>query len=707
MKLFNPFGFTTNVPLVKVLSGLKIGYLPSSISITSSLSRDYNESRRRSLADPTSIQSLQQSHNFTQTNNFTLKYNLTRGIPIIFRSTSNFNLANAGIKSRNEVGIDSLSYDLIPSIDVIKGIVSDTLSARRTTYKESYTASWRPNFRNIKAINWLTYSVSYGGGFQWNNSPRGSNLGASVSNTFSLNNTLKLKVEDIFKKFGFLNNIKKADQKESTERKAIKDIRRKEIENNIADSLRTPKSVPNLVHDLRYVARKLFISTFSMQEFSLNYERSKSGSQPGYQGESQFIYAFNNPRDGNYSPPFSYRTGLSNRIPKSQLIDNLNGDSNIQLPSNNNFNDTFSARTSIKLFPSFSIDLNWSAVITNRSTETVTVTPEGDFSSVQSESGDYSVSVWAFGTGYKDMLKRQIQTAIADISDGSTTISDSTGNGDGRFVLNRMTMEEDFRKAYLGKNVSGRGDKGLFVIPRPSWRISWQKVEDYIPFVGKYMNTATLSHSYSGTYKVGWALNTLTGEQPSQNLGNFSIIDDRGKYEPSSIRAERRFNPLLSLNITWASRLTTEIEYDRSTISTFAISSKRGSEILSQGMNFGLNYTFRKVRLKMFPKIKNNIILSVRGSFKNDTELSYKLDSDLVTAFGAVGGPITNVNEIELSGRETSQKRINGTLSLGYKVSATISSNFEYTYSRIESNNLPTRSNPDIRFNIRIGISSR
>lgn len=163
----------------------------------------------------------------------------------------------------------------------------------------------------------------------------------------------------------------------------------------------------------------------------------------------------------------------------------------------------------------------------------------------------------------------------------------------------------------------------------------------------------------------------------------------------------------MNLSITWDSNLRTELGYDRSTISTFAISSKRGTETLSQGIDFALNYTFRNVKIKLFPNIKNNIDLSLRGSYKNDTELSYKLDSDLGTALSGADGIITNVDDIELSGRETGQQRINGTFSLGYKISASISSNFEYTYSRIESNNIPTRTNHDIRFNVRIAISSR
>ena len=708
VKLFTPLGFTRNIPVAKVFSGLRLGYLPSSISLSSSLSRNYSELRRRNLANPTSIQSLQQSHNFTQSNRFSLKYNLTRAIPITFSTNTNFDLANAGIKSRNETGVDSLSYDVIPTVDVFRGIISDTLNARRTTYQELYTASWRPNFKNIQAINWLTYSASYGGGFNWNNSPRGSNLGSSVSNNFSLDNSLKINVEDLLKKLNFIKKIKEADGIENKERKAVKDLRRKEIEDEVIDSLRTPRPSFNLVKDLRFIGRKLFLATLGMRQISANYKRTKQGSQSGYRGESQIYYMLNTPRSKHYSPPFRYRTGLYNRIPQSQLINNSNESGNIQLPANNRIDDTFTAKTQINLFPNLTLDLDWNASINTSSTETFTVTPEGEYSSVMSESGGYNSSVWAFGSGYKEMLSRQIETAVEDINVGSSILSDSTGNGDGRFVLNRNTLQEDFRKSYLAANVNGIDKKGLFVFPRPAWRFNWKKIQDYIPFLGKFMSNATLSHSYTGSYRVDWALNTLTGNQPSQKLGFYDIIDSRGEFEPTTIRAERRFSPLVNLSITWDSNLRTELGYDRSTISTFSITSKRGTETLTQGIDFSINYIFKNIKIRFFPKIKNNIDLSIRGSYKNDTELSYKLDSDLITALNGVDGiPITDVDDIELSGRETGQTRINGTFSLGYKVSSTISSNFEYTFSKIESNNIPTRTNHDIRFNIRIAISSR
>lgn len=707
VKLVRPFAFTENVPVLKAISGLRLGYLPSSISTSTSFTRRYDESRRRNLADPTTQQSLNQQHAFNQQNNFSLNYSLTQSIPITYSNSTSFDLSSAGIEQRNISGVDSSSFDVKPTFEVLSGLVSDTLRARRSSYSERFTASWRPDLTKVgKGINWLTYSASYGGGYQWNNAPRGSNLGASVANNFQLDNTLRLNTDRIFNKLGFFTKIKDSDSDETKERKSKGEARKKEAEDT-PDSLRTPRPNPEIFKDLRFIGRKFFLAVFSMKDISGSYKRTKSGSQPGYTGGSQIYYAFNSAGSNNFSPPIGYRIGLQERIPLEQLIANLDGDNEVRLPANNRYSDGFSVGTRITPIQNITIDLDWTASITSTRTENITVSTSGQYSSITTESGNYNTSVWAFGKGYEDFFRKQLETAYGDIVDGSTTLEDSEGNNDGKSVLNRNTLQDDFRKAYLGEGSNGIGDKGFLAFPKPDWRVNWSRFEKYIPFLGKYMTTATLVHAYRGSYRLDWSLNAVTGLQPGKSLGDYTVIDERGLYEPNSIRVEQRFSPLAKLNVTWKSNLRTELGYDRGNISSFAINSNRVTETLTRGVDFSVNYTFRNVKISFLPKVKNNIDMSIRGSFKNDTENSYKLDTDLNNALNDSNN-LPSVNEAAIdSKRETGQKRLNGSFTLGYQISRTISSNFEYTFSRIESNTIPTRTNHDIRFNVRIAIRSR
>ena len=54
--------------------------------------------------------------------------------------------------------------------------------------------------------------------------------------------------------------MKDADGKESKERQAAREVRKKEIKDNVIDSLRTPKKPVNLAKEAKYIGRKLFFS---------------------------------------------------------------------------------------------------------------------------------------------------------------------------------------------------------------------------------------------------------------------------------------------------------------------------------------------------------------------------------------------------------------------------------------------------------------
>ncbi len=708
VQLIRPFKFTENIPVLKALSNLRFGYLPTSISASSTLTRKYDESRRKNLSDPTLPQSLNQTHAFTEQNNFGLNYSFTRSIPISFNTSTSFDLSSAGIRPKNNTGVDSLAYDLRPTFDVIKGVIGDTLSARRSTYQENYSASWKPTLTQIKALSWLSLSTQYSGGFQWTNSPSGSNLGSTVGNRLQLDNTVRMNTEKLLNGLGFIKKIKDQNKKETNERADIKKKRANEKEKGVADSLRTPPLQPNLFRDAKYLGRKVFLGLISLKDISANYKHQKNGTQVGYDGDSQIWYAFNSPGANNFSPAFGYRFGINDRIPESELIDNINGNNNIQLPANNSYSDKYSFTTRLTPFENISIDLDWSADIGTRVTESITLGTNNEFTSVTTESGTYTSSVWSFSSGYDNFFRTQLQTALDDIDDGSNVISDANGNGDGRSVLNRTTVQEDFRRSYLGEGAEGHGEKGFLAFPKPAWKVNWTRFERFLPFIGKFMSSATLSHGYRGNYVVDWSLNALTGVQPAQSLGSFSFIDDRGKYEPTSIKVEQRFQPLLKLTMSWKSGLRTDIGYNRNNISSFAISSKRVTEVLDHGFDGNISYTFRNVTLPFLPKIKNNIEMGIRGSLKNNTETTYKLDSDLSEALVSGINSESDVNQAVVTKRgETGGRNINATFTLGYQISSTITSNFEYTFSKRESNKYPTNTTHDIRFNIKIAIRSR
>ncbi|MFH5884969.1 cell surface protein SprA [Halalkalibaculum sp. DA3122] len=688
-KLVQPFGFLQEVPLFQALSGLRLGYTPSSINASAGIDRTYDERKRRVLEGQQEIP-LQQSHNFSYNTNFGLGYNLTPSIRTSFQSRTVFDLSSAGTTPRiSSNPADSSVFDVRPTFDVFEDLVFDTLKSRRSNYEEAYTAAWQPRLNAIKALSWVNYSANYNGGYQWRNSPQGSNLGSTLTNNLSVTQNLDLDLRSLLGRMGWFQALQ---QQNGPPRQQQPDA--EDGENELP---------------LGVILKKGARALLSFQSLDISFNNTKRSQQAGYSGESQIYYMLNS--DGErFSPPFSYRTGWTDRIGSDQLVSNPGGGQSIQIPSNKNYTDDITVGTRLTPFENFTIDLTWSTKWDVTSTRTLTLQPNESSTSVRSRNGNINSSVWAFGEGYGALFREQLERAFEDINNQNNIIADSTGNSDGSTVLGKISLQEDFRRAYLGMGTGAVGDRGFTPFPKPGWRVVWSGFENIIPVVGEAMSRATLNHSYSGQYRLGWALNSDEGALQPLSLGAYSIRGYLPEFEPTSITVEKTFSPLVGFNITWNSNLRTNLQYDWSKITSLALSNTTVIERFSRGFQFSFSYTVRNFKIPFLSRLENAVDFTLNTSYLEDTEQKLVLNSDLDNALQAdYNNIVKDTDSYDFQpGPVTGQSRINGSAIIGYQFSQTIQANFEYTYSRLipKSTGVYARTDHDIRFNVVVSIRS-
>ncbi|MEX0895237.1 MAG: cell surface protein SprA [Balneolaceae bacterium] len=698
-RFLQPFGFLEEVPLLNQLSGFQLGYMPNNFTTSVSTSRTYEERRRRvfQAEAQTQGQPLQQTHNFNYNTTIGFGYNLTRSITTNFQARGTFDLNRAATRDANLSGIDSTAYQPVPTFTVLQDLVSgDEVKPRRSSYQEDYTASWQPRFNQLRVISWMNYSLRYGGGFRWENTPLGSNLGARISNTYRLDHNLRLEVADLLGRIDLLGELEQADNDEQADRQN----RRQGEEEDSGESLTFGD---HLVH----YGRKMLLALFSIQNIDISYNDSKTGSQAGYAGNSQLYDMF---AGDSFTPPFSYRLGITERIGTQQLINNEGGAATIQLPANNTYSDQLTVGSRFNPFNDFSIELDWSAQWDERVSESFALDPNNELTSVVNASGNVGSSVWAFGRGYRDLFDRQLQTAFDDISSSADSIRDSGGNRDGRTVLNRITLQEDFRGAYLGSGSSVIGSRNFTPFPMPGWRVNWTGLENWLPWIGSFIQRASITHAYSGQYRLGWIFNSNPGPLQPIRIGSYVVEDERPEYEPSNINIEKRFSPLIQLNITWDNNLRTQTGYEYSKLTSLALSNTNVTERTSKGLRLSVTYTFRNFRLPFLRQTNNNLDITINGNYIEDSEQRFLLDSDIDRALSDGHEVIVrDPSAYSISPRPPSgQTRIHTSAILGYRFSNMLQANFEYAFSRIlpKSSRTFERTTHDFRFNIRINIRS-
>ncbi len=694
VRFFRPFGFLEDVPLLNTLSGLGLGYTPNNITTSVSTRRSYEERKRRILFGEDE-QPLQQTHSFTYNTNLGFGYNLTRSISTSFQSQSVFDLASVSVREGQFAGIDSTAFDTSPSLGVYRDLMWGDVSPRRSSYDENYTASWQPRFNQIRALSWLSYNARYSGGFRWENTPLGSSLGARISNMFRLDHTLRMDTNNLFNRIPFYEQAVEANTRERRERQQSR-----QANGNTNDE----EDTYGLGDHFTYFSRKLGLALFSFTSIDINYSNSKSGAQSGYDGGSQFFDMFGGE---SFTPVFGYRLGITERISEDRLIANPDGVSTIQLPANNSYTDNITLTSRLNPFQNVSIDLEWRTQWEERLTESISLNPENALSSVSSASGTITSSVWAFGPGYEALFRNQLQTAFDGMSNTENLIRDPDGGKN--TLLNRVKLQEDFKSAYIG-NSRTMGQRGFTAIPLPNWRMTWTRLERMIPFLGEYMQSASITHSYNGLYRTGWNLTNNPDEIFTRRVGVYTVEDIRPEYEPGTVNIEKRFSPLAQLNITWDNGLRTQIGYETSNITSLSLSNTQVIERVSKGMRLSMAYTLRNFSIPFVRTLASNVDLTLNGSIIEDTEQRFLLDADLDRALQQDSQVIERNPDLFnfTPSPPTGQSRINTSMVVGYRFSTTVQANFEYAFSQIlpKSSRTFKRTTHDIRFNIRINIRS-
>lgn len=732
VNMVRPFWYLEDVPVLRHISDVGFAYLPSSVTTSATLDRRYNESQRRNFGDQDPF-NIQQTHNFDLRNTFGFNYNLSQTITTSFSSSTSFNLANIGIQ---EIDEETGEFRIIPTFDVFEDIISvDTISARRSDYQESYSITWRPRLSQISALDWFNYSASYRGQFRWNNAPEGSGLGATLANSYNLDQSPEIRVQTLLKKISWYDDAFSADEQALRDRQRARQQARQQREREREERRRaqegeateespannrqvnrraTPQQQTqpeqeedgfNLNEEIRFYGRRAIMAALSIQNLNISYSNSGSSSQAGYAGSPEIWYMFNESNAESFSPEFRYRVGLTNELPITDIVRPDDPERIFDFNQRNTQTDNITIRSGLRPFRDINIDLDWNRGGDVTDATTFRVFPDSITTTVN-QSGNVNASVWAFGGGYDEFFRSQLQRAFNQIDGSTDIISDDASN----ILLSSSSLETDFRNSYVGIGSGPIGDRGFLPLPLPNWRVTWSGWERRFDFLSRVLNRASLTHSYSGRYRLGWALNLDEGDEVSRNVGAYRLTYPRPKYQARSINIERRFNPVIGMNLTWTNNLRTNIQYDHSTVTSFSPANNNISENTSQGIRITANYSKRGFQLPFLQRFSNQVDLQLTMAYLVDSRETFRLNQDLADVLEA--GPDQLVRDVSLYSPGIpdvqGDRRIQITPTIGYQFSQTVKASFEYSYRQLipKASNIFPRVDQDIRFNIVVSIRS-
>lgn len=635
--------FLDKTPYFDLLQDFNINLLPTNLSASGNIIRQYNEQRFREInRNPGDIglPTLYQ-RNYLFNWQYGINYNLTRSLSFNFTSTNNRIV-------RNYIDENNIPN---PEIGIWDGFFE---MGQPDQHYQSLQLNYDLPFGKIPALKFIKAQYSYTGNFQWQKGSEILNdlegvpyIGNSIQNssTHQINGTFEMSTLynyiGLEKRTEDNGDVRSAGSRTDARNKNGKDG--KDGQNNksslsLAGQMNNNKegaSTPDNSLDGGDKAFNTFVSVLSaLKRIQVDYQETQGTFLPGYTRDVGFA--------GTTKPTFGFTFG-SQRDIREMAADN--GWITLYQQYNEQYLETESRQLNLQanlsLLPDLTIDLNANRMYMETYSENFRVDPD-DFeyhSLTPSAFGNFNISTilikTAFASSDKDnseifqefrdnrleVAMRLAEEAGIDTSNPDN-IDPETGFPKGYGRNSQAVLLPAFLAAYSGKD-AGSIKLGAFRdVPLPNWDIKYTGLMR-LDWFKENFNRFSLQHGYTSGYTINSFQTDLEydaispySESNKDQSGNF-----RNEFLISNINLVEEFSPLVKVDFELKNSVQVLMEVQKDRMLSLSFDNNLLTEVQGNEYTLGLGYRIRD--LKIATKIAGDRrILSSDLNFKAD--ISYR-----------------------------------------------------------------------------------
>lgn len=631
----------------KLLSDFNFNYLPTNISFSSNIIRQYNKQQFRQVeVEGIALDPLYR-RNFLFNYQYGFNYNLAKSLRLNYTASSSNIVRNYLDENNNPINTVNLWTDYWnigdPNLHTQQLVVNydlpinkiPALSFIKSTYSYTGDYSWQ---RASIALSEFETEDSQGNTIVYN-------LGNTIQNAGSHKLNTAFNMDSFYKYIGLTKTAKKPTPKVATPPKPGEKI--------------VSKAPVQIASNGNVFLDGLIGVLTSVKNLQVNYTENRGTTLPGYTQGLGFF--------GSTKPTLGFIFGSQDDI-------RYEAAKNGWLTNYPDFNQNFTQVTSktlnlnanIDLFPDLKIDVLADRTYVDNFSEQFDVT-SGQYNSRSPYSfGNFSISTVLLKTSFsksdenyseafEDLKNNRLVIAnrLAQDYYGSNPIprygqgvySDptnpiyvaNTGYPVGFGKNNQAVLLPSFLAAYSGKEASGVSLDAFRNIPIPNWNIKYSGLMRYKFFKDKFKRFS-LQNSYKASYTINaFRSNFEYDKHPDGTDDSGNLYTDAGgnffnKTLISNINLVEQFNPLIRLDFEMKSsvKILAEIKKDR------ALSMSFDNNLLTEtkGLEYivGLGYRIKDVifssRLADSPTgiIKSDINIKADISYRNSQTIVRYLD---------------------------------------------------------------------------------
>ncbi len=634
-----------------LLKDFNFNLLPTSISVSSNINRQYNEQIFRDITlgpDDIRLPTLFQ-RNFLFDWQYGVNYNLTKSLNFNFTSANNRIVKNF-IDENNNVD---------DTIGVWSGFfeIGDP-----NTHSQQLQVNYEIPFKKVPVFKFMRATYSYNADFQW---VKGSealktlegipDLGNTVqnANVHTVNgsldmNTLYKYVGLTKKKPGRRKGKKKKDAKGKEDAKSEAKSEEKKVANSRAKRTKSKLSVGDKAYNT------LVGLVTAVKKVNINYQQDNGIFLPGYTREPGFV--------GTLKPTVGFTFGSQSEI---RDIAARNGWLTLYDDFNQQYQEVegrqLNIQASVGLLKDLKIDIsanrNYSETFTenyrvNVNNTTGEIDQENPYASLTPNTfGNYTVSTLLINTAFKKSDEftseafnefRENRQVIAErlAADfyGTTDFprsAEQEPNGYrypvGFGKSNQAVLLPAFLSAYSGSDPS-KVQKGAFRdVPLPNWDVKYTGLMN-LKWFKKRFKRFSVAHGYRANYTINQFQANLEFKENDAVNG---IVDQAGNFRNpvlySNINLTEQFSPLMRLDMEMQNSIKILAEWKKDRALSLSFDNNLLTEIQGNEYIIGLGYrlqdlTFATRIAGRKQIIKSDLNLRADLSFRQNETLIRYLD---------------------------------------------------------------------------------
>ena len=410
-----------------------------------------------------------------------------------------------------------------------------------------------------------------------------------------------------------------------------------------------------------------------IRTFSVNYTKSGSTVLPGYLPQPAIFGGGNFSGDPQWGSPGStsgYAPGLPFLLGWQDRDFAIKAAQNGWLTIDSTLNQAFMFRTNERVnlrvlwepLPDLRVDITGERSFASNISEFYDYDyGSGTFAANSfSESGNFSISTLTWKTAFFAIGREQVTSSEAfdnmkeyrqvianrlaeqRVAGGSnynpnTPNPNYPGYPDGYGPNSIEVLVPAFLAAYQGKDPN---KVSLDLFPsakfiRPNWSVRYEGMVSRIPGLNKVMRSLNLQHTYRSSYTVGSYITNLNYLAESDGYSYVRDLADNfvPAYDFNSVSIVEAFNPLINIDITWLSDLTTRGEIKRARNLNLSFANNQLTEVLTSEYTLGVGYRFTRMDLIIKTKnsqrsYSNDVNLRADISYRKSKTILRQLDSD-------------------------------------------------------------------------------